>query len=260
MAKKTLKIRGEKAEKIRRSAGHAAKKNSRKILLIVVFLLAIGAGVFLVAKFNLFGINDLRQQNSRNQQLGISDKKVTDQEKAQHKVAKNLPRFLNIEKIGVKNARMMSVGVMTPDANGGQQMEAVDGVHDVGWYDCRKNPVAENRCSDPTIPGDGDTETAAILEGHSCSGKTECVFDRLNELKNGDKFTIETGGGEKITYIVKKSKTVALNDVDMNEMLTPVEKGKEGLNLMTCFGSWTEKDSHGVATMDQRVMIFAVRE
>jgi LPXTG-site transpeptidase (sortase) family protein len=94
------------------------------------------------------------------------------------------------------------------------------------------------------------------LDGHSCTGNN-CIFDNLTGLKNGAKIIIERGDGEKITYIVKEVAVVRLADVDMNKMMRPIVPNQEGLNLITCAGNWTARDSQGVVTMDKRVMVFA---
>jgi hypothetical protein len=49
--------------------------------------------------------------------------------------------------------------------------------------------------------------------------------------------------------------TVALDDVDMDKLLTPYGNAKEGLNLITCTGDWLPDKK----TYDHRVLVYTKR-
>ena len=63
-----------------------------------------------------------------------------------------------------------------------------------------------------------------------------------------------------MNYDVKEVDTLPLSQVDMSKMMQPIVSGKDGLNLITCTGGWTEKDSRGQATPSSRVEVYAILE
>jgi LPXTG-site transpeptidase (sortase) family protein len=245
------------------SKGQRASFKLDKLVAMAAVFVAAAAAVFLLAShfgwFDTVENSNRRFEQLRNQQLDIETKPVSDQEQTDHQVAANHPRYLTIDAIGVKKARILALGVLKPSTDGTQQLDAPKNVYDVGWYDCRINPLADRRCATPALPGAGDTSTAAMLDGHSCTAQS-CVFDDLSKLKPGDKITVELGNGNQINYAVREVSVVKLSDVDMAKMMKPIVAGKEGLNLITCIGNWTAQDTQGVPTMDKRVMVFAARE
>jgi LPXTG-site transpeptidase (sortase) family protein len=230
--------------------------------MIVVLLVAASFGYWMMKHFNLFGLINSEPNNLetiRNLQLGIETRPITEQEKADYQVAAEVPRYLTIEAANVKKARILPLGVLAADSAGQQQLDAPRNVFDVGWYDCQINPDSSKKCTQPARPGDGNTAVAAILDGHSCSNQS-CVFNNLSNLKSGDKIMVELGNGQQLTYSVVLVEVVALDKVDMSKMLRPITADHEGLNLITCIGSWTAKDSRGLPTMDKRVMVYALRD
>ncbi len=230
-----------------------------KAILVVLIVIAFAfASYFLIQHSNLFNIRDINLEKIRDEQLGIDSNAPDNSGSSNCQAAPEDPRFLTIESAGVNQACIVPIGVLTPDDSGSQQLDAPKSYYDIGWYNCQMNPIAENRCASPTRPGDDNTATAAIMDGHSCTG-SNCIFDRLTDVKNGDKIIVERGDGEKFTYAVKEVSVVKLADVDMAKMMRPIIHDQEGLNLITCAGNWTARDARGVVTMDQRVMVFATR-
>lgn len=199
-------------------------------------------------------------ENERNQELGITKDKVSDKDKDQYKVdAPDKPRLLTIAKAGVTRARVQQIGLLSPSADGSQQMDAPKNINDAGWYNCQINPVASKRCAGYSSPAINNTQTAAVIDGHSCGGG-KCVFDNIDKLASGDAIEIEMGSGEKVTYLVKKVEVVKLADLDMTKVMTSFQLGQPGLNLITCDGSWSSRDSRGVRTMDKRVVVYSIRQ
>jgi len=252
-----------KTLEIRRSPhrSHPARRRGvwRGILLAAVFAGVLAGSYFLIEHFNLFGLHDVALEQLRSEQLSLETKPVTEQDKDTYTVAPAYPRYLTIDAAGIKKARVMALGLLKPDSSGAQQIDAPKNIYDVGWWNCQINPVASKKCAQPILPGGGDTSSAAVIDGHSCTGQN-CVFNNLPKLKAGDKIVVERGDGTTVNYTVREVDIVPLNQIDMNRLMKPLAAGREGLNLITCAGSWTAKDAQGVPTMDKRVMVFAIRD
>jgi len=195
-------------------------------------------------------------------EMEISTTPISEQEREEYTVAPDRPRYIHIPAIGVNGARIIPLGLKAPGSSGQQQLDVPKNINDAGWYDCEINPVVDNRCDQPTLPGAGITETAAILAGHTCFSRSmTCIFDKISQLKNGDSIIIELGNGQKINYVVKQVEIVALADVDMTKAMRPIEPNKEGLTLITCAGTYRGTvDANGVPTADKRVLVYATRD
>ena len=230
---------------------------------ILFFLLFCGFVVcgFLIYKF----FNDTRFQYEGTDSVEVLDldtTEITDEEKDAYKVSPEKPRYLSMKSIGVERARIIEVGVLSPNADGVQQMDAPKNTSDVGWYNCQINPIVDNRCADPALPGGGDTSQAAIIDGHTCFSTTyACVFDKLRSLRINDAVMVELGDGTILNYIVKKVEIRELDSVDMNALMKPIEPGKEGLNFISCAGYYQgATDANGVLTASQRVLVWTILE
>lgn len=165
----------------------------------------------------------------------ISEEKPSAAAIRNHTVAPSLPRYVRITKLGVE-ARVVRQGV---DKTGA--LKAPGNVHDAGWYE------------NSSKPGEAG---AVLLDGH-VSGRTQHgVFYNIKQLNKGDIIEIERGDGAKFTYKVVKSKTAAVDKVDMSEAMLPAESGKLGLNLITCTGKYDAKKG----SYDQRIIVFAVQQ
>lgn len=105
----------------------------------------------------------------------------------------------------------------------------------VGWY---------NRSAAFGTPG------AAFLDGHRPG-----IFTALPKVTIGSIITVQTTGGRTLTYTVVFTETVPLENIDMRKALRPFEGASEGLNLMTCVGTY----SPSTGTTDQRFIVYAVR-
>jgi len=151
-------------------------------------------------------------------------------------VEENKPRYLSIEKIDIKNARVLPVGV-----GAAGQLLTPTSIYDVGWYE------------KSGLPG---RSGAMLMDGHSGVGAPG-VFNRLPELVPGDVITVERGDGAVFKYEVVENNTVSLDDADgkMNDMQVSADPTKEGLNLITCTGDW----SYNRQTYLSRQFLRAVR-
>lgn len=151
-----------------------------------------------------------------------STEEVTDEDRKNYTVAANRPRYISIETLGIKNARVYSVG-----QNSKGQMQTPYSIYDAGWY---------NKSS---VPGEGGT---AIFDGHSGVG-TSGIFSKLNKLKGGEQIKIEMGDSRVFTYRVYDSITVPLSEANqkMTMLMSSPVSGQESISLISCTGTYSQK-------------------
>jgi LPXTG-site transpeptidase (sortase) family protein len=152
---------------------------------------------------------------------------------ANYAVAANLPRYIFIPKLSVQ-AIIRPLGLTAND-----QLATPDNVYDTGWY---------TRSSAPGQPG------VTVIDGHVSSWTTNGVFYGLKTLQTGDVIQIERGDGATVSYSVVKKQVYTYQQVDMSALLSPIDAGKPGLNLITCTGNVIK----GTNDFNERVVIFAV--
>ena len=159
--------------------------------------------------------------SSDNQEL--SSEPITLSQIQSYFVPADQPRYLTIEKLGILNARVISVGV---DKKG--QLQTPNSIYDAAWY----NKSAK--------PGKGGT---SIYNGHSGVGGSRGIFTNLASLTAGDLIKIEMGDGTIHTYRVYDNFEVKLEEANKKmKMLTtsPVE-GEESISIITCTGEYSLK-------------------
>lgn len=166
----------------------------------------------------------------------VSEEEVTPEKVKTHTVKPDRPRYLTIEKLGVRNARIVEVGLTE---NG--KMGVPLGIFDIGWYNKSDKP------------GAGGT---MLMDGHNNGPTRAGVFVNLGNLVVGDKIVIERGDGVKYIYEVMENKTMNVNEANkyMATMQQSPVEGKESLSLITCAGEWTNVQN----TYLSRTMIRAV--
>ncbi|MCL2038161.1 sortase [Candidatus Saccharibacteria bacterium] len=146
------------------------------------------------------------------------------------------PRYIYIPSIGVK-ARVMSVGV-TSKGN----IDTPKNLNDTAWYD---------GSAKPDMPGQ------MFINGHtSFSNTIPAAFNDLPRLEKDAQIIVETGNGNRISYRVVSSETVASDKVDMNKALSTPEDTEKGLTLMTCTG----KFDYRAQESSQRFIVYAMQE
>lgn len=91
---------------------------------------------------------------------------------------------------------------------------------------------------------------AAFLDGHIAG-----VFRQLPQIKVGDTIEVSRASGQQYSYTVVYRETVPLQDVNMKKALTVYGGASEGLNLMTCAGSYDAT----LGTNNERLIVYAVR-
>lgn len=149
-------------------------------------------------------------------------------------VAKTLPRFIDIDAIGVY-ARVIRVGISSTN-----EILTPKNIFNVGWYE---------GSAKPNEPG------ALFINGHVSGPTKRGVFYNLKKLNVGDVIKLETGDANLYHYKVVEKEIVDVSQVNMNKVLRSHDSDKQGLNIMTCGGNF-DNNSH---SYQQRVIVYAVR-
>jgi len=144
------------------------------------------------------------------------------------------PRMLSIASLGI-SARVKPMGINSIGA-----VAAPVNIHDSGWY---------TGSAKPGMLG------ATFIDGHASGTTRKGLFAYLDTLKNGNEVSIERGDGEVFKYKVIHVETVSKESVDMKKVLSTYNGVKEGLNLMTCTGTWIENER----TYDKRAIVYTER-
>ena len=153
----------------------------------------------------------------------VSEEVVTEKMQSEYKVAADKPRYLYIDKLGIKKARIFEVGV-----NSKGQMKTPKTNYDAAWY------------NGSSLPGTGGT---AVFNGHNGGPSSYGIFKKLNTLKAGDIIKVEMGDGRTFSYRVYDNFEVKLSEADKKMpllMTTPVD-GQESISIITCIGEYSIK-------------------
>ncbi|MBR3236525.1 class F sortase [Candidatus Saccharibacteria bacterium] len=152
----------------------------------------------------------------------LDETEPTEEAIKDYNVAPDRPRYLTIDKLGVKNARVLPMGV-----NSKGELDTPRNIFDVGWYEGSSKP------------GQGGT---MIIDGHNGGPTKTGVFKRLPDLMAGDILQIERGDGVLFEYSVVESVSISLNDSDsyMAKAAQSPEEGIESLTLISCTGEWSQ--------------------
>ncbi|MDO4752748.1 MAG: class F sortase [Candidatus Saccharibacteria bacterium] len=146
----------------------------------------------------------------------------TEDEVAEYTVPADRPRYLSIDRLKIKNARVLPMGI-----NSAGELSTPNNIFDVGWY------------YDSGKPGQGGT---LLIDGHNGGPHVQGVFKDLPALGEGDIIVIERGDGAIFRYSVVESMAVSLsdsNDYMATAIKTPMA-GKESITLISCTGEWSQ--------------------
>ena len=160
----------------------------------------------------------------------------TAEAKAQHSVPANYPKYLLVPKLRI-NTNVYALGTTKDGA-----IDAPQTAWGVGWY------------RDGHLPGSGSG--AALIDGHvNDAFNTPGVFYELSKLVPNDDVTVVRGDDSQLHYRVMKVSEEPLKSLDMNKVLSSIESGKEGLNLITCGGKYDKATN----TYTDRTVVYTVR-
>ncbi len=202
------------------------KKDKNRIIWTIVILVVAA----IATRILIWEHNYLQEKEGSERAAAISspteeevdETPVTEEQVAEYTVAADRPRYLSIPALGIKNSRVIAVGL---SASG--QLQTPNNIFDVGWY------------TGSGKPGSGGT---LVIDGHNGGPNVYGVFKRLPELTFGDAITIERGDGAVFNYQVVENESYLLKDANaqMNRMFTSPAAGKESLSLITCTGEWSQ--------------------
>ncbi len=172
----------------------------------------------------------------------LDETEPTEEEVAEYNVAPDRPRYLSIEKLGIKNARVLPMGVKS---NG--ELDTPQNIFDVGWYDGSSKP------------GEGGT---LVIDGHNGGPTKFGVFKKLPELIVGDILQLERGDGTFFNYRVVENNSVPLSESNqyMSTAFASPEEGVESLTLITCTGEWSQSKQTYLSRQFTRALIVTESE
>lgn len=185
-------------------------------MIFVTFLAVISAAYFRSLKSasepTVVSIQDSSAEKP------ASEVEPSTKDKSDYQVPPDMPRFLTIKSLGVTNARVLALGT-----TGDGAVATPASVYDVGWFDGSAKP---------------DTGGVSLIVGHVSGISAPGVFRSIHTLSAGDKVELELGNGDVLTYRVDAVESFPADKVDMSKVLTYNPDDTEGLNLVTCFGSF----------------------
>jgi sortase (surface protein transpeptidase) len=151
---------------------------------------------------------------------------------ASYSVPATDPKYIAIPAIGITQTRVLQLGLMSDG-----QIAVPDNIYDTGWYDGSARPGQKG---------------AMFIYGHVSSWTADGIFYNLKKLVAGDTIAIVRGDNTTYTYKVVATKVYPYNNVDMKQVLAPVDPSKAGLNLMTCTGQVIK----GTSEFNERLVVF----
>jgi LPXTG-site transpeptidase (sortase) family protein len=167
----------------------------------------------------------------------LDETEPTEAEVAEYTVAADRPRYLTIEKLGIKKSRVLAMGV-----NKSGELDTPRNIFDVGWYESSGKP------------GQGGT---MVIDGHNGGPHVYGVFKNLPNLATGDIIQIERGDGVIFKYKVVENTSVDLNDSDayMSTAMRSPETGIESVTLISCTGEWSQSQGTYLSRQFTRAVI-----
>lgn len=223
-------------------------RTSLFIIFVLTMLLSIGGGIYIVTKTpaSAIAVDEPREVTALEtpQPLHTLEAHTKQQETpaSPQPIAAAKPAVQQAPPVAAPVARtdrliITAIGLTSPIVPVGKTPDNAIDVHPslVGWYD---------RSAAFGTPG------AAFLDGHNPG-----VFRNLPALGIGTPITVERASGEILQYTVVYTETVPLEGIDMRKALRPYNGAPEGLNLMTCVGTYNPQ----TGTTDQRFIVYAVR-
>ena len=142
------------------------------------------------------------------------------------------PKLIIIPKINV-DTRVISTGV-----NAQNEIGTPPDSIETAWY---------RNSSLPGSPG------ATFIDGHVDGWYVPGVFYNLKNLVPGDKIEILTGNNTLYTYSVVKLQSYSATNVDMTQVLSPINPSVSGLNLMTCTGGLIDNNTD----FNERLVVYS---
>ena len=204
------------------------KIKSSKIAVILI-LVGIAGLVYSYAIYNYYPKPPKGALTSTNAPSSI---KPSSNAINSYSVPPNNPKYIIIPYLNITNTRIVKLGLTSSG-----QIASPDNIYDTGWY------------QNSALPGQ---KGAMFIFGHVSSWTANGIFYNLKKLIPGDKVLIVTGNNKVYTYQVVTSKVYPYNNVNMQQVLSPIDPKVAGLNLMTCTGQVIKNTSE----FNQRLVVF----
>jgi sortase (surface protein transpeptidase) len=223
-------------------------KGQYAIMAMAIFVFGIGLAVSIStlqtnhsAKAQVSAISNNAEQGgdaaSGSSTTPPSEVKPSPQAVTSYAVAPDLPRYIAIDKLKV-HARIKPMTVLRDGS-----LQAPNSIYDAGWYNASAKP------------GDAGSNGAMLIDGHVLGATYPAVFSKIKTLVGGDLITVTRGDGQVFTYKVVKVQNYDADTLDVGMLLTSIQPGRAGLNLITCGGKYLAKKQ----TFDQRTVVFTVQ-
>ncbi len=167
----------------------------------------------------------------------LIEEEPTENEIREYTVAPDRPRYLTIDRLNIRNRRILPMGV-----NARGELDTPRNIFDVGWYEGSSKP------------GQGGT---LIIDGHNGGPTKHGVFKNLPSLQAGDIVKIERGDGTIFSYKVVESKTIPLSEANtyMSTASSSPERGKESVTIISCTGEWSQSQKTYLSRQFVRAVI-----
>lgn len=196
------------------------------IILIVITIIVVRLSVWEHDYYNrMEGTERMVPHSSgdiSSDSTNIDETEINNQQVSEHIVEPNKPRFMSIEKLNIKHARIFSVQETFSGA-----IQVPSNIFDVGWY------------AASSVPGENGT---SIFDGHNGGPTKHGVFKNLPLLSSGDIITIEMGDGRLLTYRVYDNQTFSLREANskMKMAQTSPIANMESISIISCTGEWSD--------------------
>lgn len=168
----------------------------------------------------------------------VVEQEVTTEEVKTYNVPADQPRYLTIEQLGIRQARILAVG-LDKDNRIGTPVN----IYDAAWFNQSGKP--------------GQTKKVIFLDGHNGGPTKDGIFKHLPKLAIGTIIQVERGDGTVFKYTVTENYIEPLATFDatkMQQVMTPINQ-QETLAIISCTGKWIQ----ATRTYTDRVVIKAVK-
>ena len=218
----------------------------RKVLKWLFWIILAIFLIVFVVRVLVFEHNYLSEKEGSERAITVVEEdeelievKPTETEVKEYTVAPNRPRYLTIDKLGIKKARIIPMGVNTKG-----ELSTPNNIFDVGWYEAS------------SLPGTGGT---MIIDGHNGGPHVHGVFKDLPLLSEGDLIQIERGDGVIFKYKVVENKPVLLSESDayMSTAAHSPQPGAESVTLISCTGEWSDQQQTYLSRQFTRAVILS---
>lgn len=186
---------------------------------------AFGLGLILIV-FGAFLFNQLSKNDTPTSTETITystdqpDETKPDKDAYEWQGGPKDPKYITLPTINTEGF-VQNVGI---DQN--SQVAVPSNIHVAGWFTDSKSPGEQG---------------LSVIDGHLNGRGANGIFVDLEQLKSGDKYTVELGDGTVKSYEVMEISVVNTKD-SVNVLFSQDPKVKSQLNLITCGGNFDQQN------------------